>query len=700
MSPPTAVDYVAAGLRLIPIPPIKGKPQKGAHRDGWNLEQNCIYTIEQAERLNGCNIGLAHRWSGTCAWDIDDYLATLPWLAKRGIALDSYLAADDAVLISSGRFNRCKLLYRLPDGVIWLPTLNLKETHGVGLELRCASKDGAVTVMDVLPPSIHEETLKPYVWAGLGDWRNFPELPEAFLALWRELAKPRSRKKSRRAEGVKVTEGGRNAYLMSRAGLMRHGGFGRETILAAMLVDNKTTCSPPLEEEEVEKIVASASRYEPGKAPPVGEDPDHTEDPDTWPAPLAKVAFHGLAGEIVDAILPDSESDPAALLVQTLLAFGATVGRVAYFQVEGTRHHGNLFALIIGKTAIGRKGTSMGRVLEIYNLVQDCPLIARGATTGEGLKWLIRDPIPAKPRKRKFKRHYLDPYNDENDDQGDPGVADKRVIVYESEFGQVLRVIPRQGNTLTVALKEFWDGNDVGSLTRHDPLKVTAPHVSFIGNITEEELRSCLSQVEVMSGFANRFLMVCSERSKILPEGGQPLDEKVAHSFAQRIAHCAGVASGFGRVTRTEEGSGYWASIYESLGAGEGAVARAAPQVLRLSLLYALLDQSARIDAVHIEAGLALWKYCESSVHHVFGSGDVGGQGNPALGDMLCERVLKWIQKVPEGQTERQLVRRFGGRVSIEQIRRASASLTESRLVMAQTRVGGNGREVTWWLPT
>jgi putative DNA primase/helicase len=147
--------------------------------------------------------------------------------------------------------------------VVWLPTFNLKESHGVGLELRCASKDGAVTVMDVLPPSIHEETLKPYAWAGLGDWRNFPGLPEAFLALWRELAKPRSRKKSVR-EGVNVTEGGRNAYLFSRACSMRHAGFSEETILTAMLVDNSKKCDPKLGKGEVEKIVASAARYEPG----------------------------------------------------------------------------------------------------------------------------------------------------------------------------------------------------------------------------------------------------------------------------------------------------------------------------------------------------------------------------------------------------------------------------------------------------
>jgi hypothetical protein len=134
VSVPTAADYLAAGLKLIAIP----RGSKAPKDDGWQLEQNCIRTIEQAGRLNGKNIGIAHLWSGTCAVDADDYLAAATWLAKRGIALDGHLAADDAVQISSGRPNRCKLWYRLPDRVPWLPTLNLRESYGVGLELRCA----------------------------------------------------------------------------------------------------------------------------------------------------------------------------------------------------------------------------------------------------------------------------------------------------------------------------------------------------------------------------------------------------------------------------------------------------------------------------------------------------------------------------------------------------------------------------------
>jgi hypothetical protein len=45
-----------------------------------------------------------------------------------------------------------------------------------------------------------------------------------------------------------------------------------------------------------------------------------------WPAPLGEAAFHGLAGEIVRTSEPHTEGDPAALLLQILVALGNVMG--------------------------------------------------------------------------------------------------------------------------------------------------------------------------------------------------------------------------------------------------------------------------------------------------------------------------------------------------------------------------------------
>lgn len=71
------------------------------------------------------------------------------------------------------------------------------------------------------------------------------------------------------------------------------------------------------------------------------------------PEPLDSAAYHGIAGEIVRAIGPHSESDEAALLVQLLVVLGIFLSRNAYYLVEGSRHYCNLFSVIVGCTGKG-----------------------------------------------------------------------------------------------------------------------------------------------------------------------------------------------------------------------------------------------------------------------------------------------------------------------------------------------------------
>ena len=144
-----AVEYVSAGLKLVPIP----RGTKGPVTKHWNEETKCITTVADAQALADCNIGLAHLFSGTCTIDIDDYESTKAWMQDHSIDIDKYLNADNAVKIISGVANRAKLLYRLPDGVDYLATHKINEA---GFELRCATVDGKKTVQDVLPPSIHQ----------------------------------------------------------------------------------------------------------------------------------------------------------------------------------------------------------------------------------------------------------------------------------------------------------------------------------------------------------------------------------------------------------------------------------------------------------------------------------------------------------------------------------------------------------------
>src|SRR6476660_6997344 len=59
---------------------------------------------------------------------------------------------------------------------------------------------------------------------------------------------------------------------------------------------------------------------------------------ENWPDPLGEAAYHGLAGDVVRAFAPHSESDPVSLLLQFLAAFGNAGGRGSYLLMEVERH--------------------------------------------------------------------------------------------------------------------------------------------------------------------------------------------------------------------------------------------------------------------------------------------------------------------------------------------------------------------------
>ena len=177
---PASVDaYIRHGWKLVPIPP----GTKGPRAFGWNKpDQNLT---SQADLPAGWGIGLAHAWSSTMALDIDNWEEAVQLLAEGGVDLAAYYAAPDAVIIDSGRENRGKLLFQMPEGYA-LATKKIVGAQGAIYELRCATSAN-LTVQDVLPPTIHPDTKQPYRWAGLGHWTRLPMIPAPLLALWEKM---------------------------------------------------------------------------------------------------------------------------------------------------------------------------------------------------------------------------------------------------------------------------------------------------------------------------------------------------------------------------------------------------------------------------------------------------------------------------------------------------------------------------------
>lgn len=398
----------------------------------------------------------------------------------------------------------------------------------------------------------------------------------------------------------------------------------------------------------------------------------------SWPEPLDEKAFHGIAGEIVRMIDPHTEADPVALLIQILVAFGNAVGRGPHFMAEADRHGVNLFNVNVGETAKGRKGVSWGYSRRVIDMAEPewKARIASGLSSGEGLIWQVRDPIEKQePIRDKGRRitGYQTLITDE-------GVADKRLMVFEGEFASALRVLARDGNTLSAIIRNAWDAGDLSTLTKNSPARATGAHISIVGHITRPELLRYLDDTEAGNGFGNRFLWVCVQRSKILPEGGN-LDMENLVPLVDQIRSAIEFSSTVEEMHRDDEARDIWYDAYPKLSEGKpgllGAmIARSEAQVMRLSCVYALLDQSLVVREEHLLAAMAVWEYCERSARFIFGD---------SLGDPVADEILRALRRSPDGLTRTDIRDLFSGHKRKATIDKALDHLIERGLARRVT---------------
>ena len=397
--------------------------------------------------------------------------------------------------------------------------------------------------------------------------------------------------------------------------------------------------------------------------------------PSGWPERPDAAAYHGLAGEIVMAIAPHTEADPVAVLVQLLVAYGAQVGRGAWFEVEAARHYPNEFAVLVGDSSRSRKGTALGHVKRLLGEVEENfpSRVKKGLSSGEGVVWMLRDPSGS-----------------------DPGAPDRRLLVTETEFSKVLT--GRELSSLSPVLREAWDGEDLETLTRNSPLRATGAHLALIGHITATELRHCSTTLSIANGLLNRFLFVACRRTQLLPHGGgekNPLAKtglKVPLAQALERARCAGELRFHAGAKK------HWTASYEEMAQGPtdgvtaALAARAEAHTMRLALTYALLDGASSITAEHLQAALALWDYAARSAEWALGG---------ATGDPLAELIHHHMEENPGGLALTQLHGLLNNNYTSAQIKDALKALEKAgRAECTKRKNPKGGRPAEIWKAT
>lgn len=330
--------------------------------------------------------------------------------------------------------------------------------------------------------------------------------------------------------------------------------------------------------------------------------------------------LYGLVGDMARAGSDTTEANAYAIAANSIAFMGCAVGRGPYMPIGNTWHHARMFMLHIGRSGRGRKGDAVsliGRIEQALKaLSQDAtPQVHRGGLSSrEGLVYLIHDGI-------KEGQAEVEP------------ILDKRLLVIESEFANVLHQGKREGNTLSAALRDCWDGVSMKPATKGNRLWATDPHIAMVGAVTPSELLGLMASRELTNGFANRFLMFWAERTKMLafPRATPQQDvDALAARVLEVLRFCRAerwADKDKMRVELSPDARKRYEVLYHSElndnSAGERITAlieRRAPMLLRLAMLFALCDLTTTVEVHHINAALAWVRYSVDSIKFVFAS--------------------------------------------------------------------------------
>ena len=376
--------------------------------------------------------------------------------------------------------------------------------------------------------------------------------------------------------------------------------------------------------------------------------------------------LYGLIGEVAHAGSETTEANPYAVALNLIAYLSAAVGRGPYMPVGNTWHHARIFGQHVGRTGRGRKGDAVSLVHRIDKALRVldetiAPQVHRGGLSSrEGLVALIHDGY-------REGKNEVEP------------IHDKRLWVIESEFSNVLQQSKRDGNTLSAALRDVWDGVSLKPATKSNRLWASNPHVALSVAITPSELRALMASRELTNGFANRFLLIWAERIKVLPfPKATPQD--VVDALAAKVRDVllfAGADRFVDRDVHRMELTPAAAKRYAELYVGElddqkaGATVNAllerrAPVLLRLAMLLALTDETFWIDVHHVDAALAWVRYWADSVKFVFAS--AMDEAGTAQTNDAAERIAGYLAARGKATRKQLTVECFQGHATKTQI--------------------------------
>jgi hypothetical protein len=165
----------------------------------------------------------------------------------------------------------------------------------------------------------------------------------------------------------------------------------------------------------------------------------------------------------------------------------------------------------------------------------------------------------------------------------------------------------------------------------------------------------------------------------------------------ERLKSAIQFARNAGEITRDDSARELWCACYPALSEGKpgllGAVtARAEAQVLRLSVVLALLDRSRKVTVEHHRAAMGIWDYAGRSARWIFAT---------ATGNATADRIRFALQAVgAAGMTQSEVSTRvFNRNIPADQLCDAFRVLYDSGQARFLKESTG-GAPLTRWFAT
>jgi hypothetical protein len=139
-----------------------------------------------------------------------------------------------------------------------------------------------------------------------------------------------------------------------------------------------------------------------------------------------------------------------------------------------------------------------------------------------------------------------------------------------------------------------------------------------------------------------------------------------------------------------------WTRLYtrlneekEVLGFIDGVLVRDTSHLLKLALIYAVLDQSEKIEVVHFDAAIAVCDFCQATARWLF---------SERTGDRLANQIFQALVRTPEGLTRWDISNDVCYRnTPSTKIEVALEVLAKSRMARLSIELGEKNRRIERW---